>query len=423
MEWIPEIDVGVVGEAYVTFPEILSMADSHNRDFSKTLGVIQRGQDGQARLNEARPNIKNLDDLPWPAWELFPLDIYFGNSANLFSEEGYTSKKRLDVMGSVGCGLVCRYCWHLGTSGDMLIEKNEDETNDVVFTYGRNIRYFSPDYIVKMVKHLYDSYQIDMASFIDENFMTMDAYSRGTWLKELSGKWIEAGLQPTCRQKGIPHDESCCGVHWNGTSHASLHNPDTLKVMFEAGCSHLVYGLESFDPIILKNLGKGSTAKKNIESVKICMDSGIKPIPNIILGFPEETFQSVRHTIEALIKLGITAKPHFATPYPGSEWYYTYKNSILEQYDGDLEKFIKALGDASQITAVISHKFSGMELLGLQQIMYHKDLRLLQQAEHHWGHADELMNSLAKPTPSFNIRKNKESSPVESERRSFVANS
>jgi anaerobic magnesium-protoporphyrin IX monomethyl ester cyclase len=40
MEWIPEIDVGVVGEAFVTFPEILQMVDEGDRDFKDMLGVI-----------------------------------------------------------------------------------------------------------------------------------------------------------------------------------------------------------------------------------------------------------------------------------------------------------------------------------------------------------------------------------------------
>jgi len=419
MEWIAEIDLGVVGEAFVTFPEVLGMLDRGERDFSTTLGVICRDASGKPVLTATRPNIKNLDDLPWPAWDLFPLDIYFKNSTNLFSEEGFTSKRRLDVMGSVGCSLICRYCWHLGTTGEMLVEKDGNGENDVVFTYGRNIRYHSPKYIVKMVKHLHEHYGIDLASFLDENFMTMDAYSRGTWLKELCETWIAEGLQPTCRRDGIPHDENCTGVHWNGTSHAALHRPDILKHMHLAGCSHLVYGLESFDPVILKNLGKGSTKKKNIESVQICLDSGIKPIPNVIIGFPEESFDSVRAMIEAMIQLNITAKPHFATPYPGSEWFFTYKASIIEQYGGDLEAFIKDLGDASQISSVISHKFSSMELLGLQHFVYTKNLRLLDQAEKHWGHADELMNQIARPAPSFNIRPNKERSPIEEERRSF----
>ena len=411
-EWIPEIDVGCIGESFVTFPEVLDRIDDKSFNFSSVLGVIHRDLTGKSFLTNVRPNIQELDDLPWPAWDLFPLDIYFKNSANLFSEESFTSKRRMDINGSFGCGLTCKYCWHLGTTGDMLIEENDQGDKDVVFTYGRNIRYHSADYIVNMVKHLHDKYDIDFAAFIDENLMTMDVASKGKWLIELCDKWIEAGLQPTCRQKGIQHDEHCKGVHWNGTSHAGLHRPSILKKMHEAGCSHLVYGLESFDPKILRNLGKGSNARKNKESVAVCMASGIKPIPNIIIGFPEESFESIQNTIDALNELGITAKPHFATPYPGSEWYYNYKESILEQYNGDLEAYIMDLGDASKITAVISHEFSAMQLLGLQQIVYYKDKRLLEQAEKHWGEAQKLTTPVAIPRASFNIQPVKVSGPV-----------
>ncbi|XQW85825.1 B12-binding domain-containing radical SAM protein [Thalassotalea piscium] len=413
-KWIPEIDVGCIGESFETFPAVLEKIDNNDFDYSTVLGVIHRDLTGKSFLTQVRPNIKELDTLPWPAWELFPLDIYFANSANLFSEESFTSKRRMDINGSFGCGLTCKYCWHLGTTGDMLIEENEEGENDVVFTYGRNIRYHSADYIVKMVKHLYDTYNIDFAAFIDENLMTMDVASKGTWLKELCAKWIEAGLQPTCRQQGIAHDENCKGVHWNGTSHAGLHRPDTLKLMYEAGCTHLVYGLESFDPHILRNLGKGSNARKNKQSIATCLDSGIKPIPNIIIGFPEETFDSVRNTINALIELGITAKPHFATAYPGSEWYYAYKDSILKQYDGDLEAYIMDLGDASKITATISQEFSPVQLLGLQQIVYLKDLRLLELSENHWAPVQQYLAPVVEPKTSFNLRSVKQAGPIAS---------
>ncbi len=183
--------------------------------------------------------------------------------------------------------------------------------------------------------------------------------------------------------------------------------------MGKSGCSHLVYGLESFDPKILKNLGKGSNQQSNIDCIKITLDSGIAPLPNIIIGFPEETFESIRNTINALLELGIHCKPHFATPYPGSEWYYTYKDSILKQYNGDLEAFIADLGDASKITAVISHKFSAMELLGLQHIVMTRDLRLLNQAEGHWGKADEKTVAVAVPQQSFNIVPKKIQAPAE----------
>lgn len=421
MTWLPEIDLGVLGEAFVTWPEVLAKIDKGDFDFSETLGVCYRDSSGEPHVAFVRPTIKDLDVLPYPAWDLLPMDIYFANSSELYSEASYTSMRRIDVNGSFGCNLVCRYCWHLGTTGDMVVKKNEaDGKNDVVFSFGRTIRYHSPAYIVKMVKTLVEKYDIDYTSFIDENFMTMDLYSGRTWLKELSAAWIEAGLQPTCRRDGIPHDENCRGVHWSGTSHAALAQKETLEAMYKAGCACLVYGIESFDPVVLKNLGKASTQKHNVESLQICMNTGIIPIPNIIIGFPEDTFEGIRETIQCLIKLGIHAKPHFATPYPGSEWYYKYKNSIIQQYSGDLEAFVRDLGDASKITAVISHNFSPVELLGLQQIVATWDLKRLAQSEEHWRKnqkTDDEFQSMVKSEESFNFVRKKLPAPVEEEGR------
>ncbi len=413
LTWLKEIDLGIMGEAFVTWPEVLEKIDRKDFDFSKTLGVCFRDSQGKVVITNVRPNIHDLDILPYPAWDLLPLEIYFKNSSMLYSEAGYNSKRRIDIMGSLGCSLICKFCWHLGTTGDMVVEKDENGDNDVKFTYGRNIRYHSPQYIVKMVKTLVEKYQVDFIYFIDENFMTMDVASGRSWLKDLCAMWIKEGLQPTSRRDGLPDNENKGGVFWSGTSHASLSNKEILEIMYKAGCSHLVYGIESFDPVILKTLGKGVNQKHNLTAPKICMDTGIVPIPNIIIGFPLESFQSVRITIESLIKLGIHCKPHFATPYPGSEWYYAYKDSILEQYNGDLEKFILDLGDASKISAVISHNFSPMQLLGLQQIVMQRDLRLLDLAEKHWGLADQMVNPLARPKESFNMVKAKVKAPME----------
>ena len=198
----------------------------------------------------------------------------------------------------------------------MAILPKDDGKNEVVFSYARDIRYHSPEYIVDMVLTLKKKYNIDFANFLDENLMTMHTASGKKWLFDICNEWDKAGLVPS-------RDEHNQGVYWSGTSHASLANTPILEAMYKAGCTHLVYGLESFDPKILKNLGKGTNRANNIRSVGQCMDTGIIPVPNIIIGFPEETFESIRNTITALIELGIHAKPHFATAYPGSEWYYT----------------------------------------------------------------------------------------------------
>jgi radical SAM superfamily enzyme YgiQ (UPF0313 family) len=409
MKWLPEIDLGIVGEAFVTWAEVLKMVDERDLDFSKTLGVIWRDK-GEPILNPARPVIHDLDSIPFPAWHLFPLDeIYFKNSSSLFSEDAYLATRRIDINASYGCSLICRYCWHLGTTGDMLVEDRGDGTNDVVFTYGRNLRYHSPDYVVEMVTRLKKEYGIDFANFLDENLMTMDTSSGHKWLGQICDAWIKAGLAP---RRGISPQP---GVFWSGTSHASLYRVPLLEQMYGAGCTHLVYGLESFDPSILKKLGKGTSRQNNIDCIGDTMRTGIIPIPNIILGFPEETFESVRNTITALIKLGIHARPHFATAYPGSEWYYAYKEHIRSQYAGDLEAYVADLGDATKITGTISHNFSPMELLGLQDIVAKRDLRLLDLSE-----AAYTPKKLTAPKESFNFRPKRQPGPLEQIRVSVV---
>ena len=412
MQFLPQIDVGIVGEAFVTWPAVLEQLQNKDFDFSDTLGICYRDKEGTV-LNRVRANIKDMDVLPYPAWDLLPLDIYFKNSSLLYSESAYLSKRRMDIMGSLGCSLVCKFCFHLGTTGEMVIEENEKGVNDVRFTYGRNIRYHSPAYIVGMVKELVKRYNVDFVDFIDENLMTMDVSSGRTWMKEICELWIKEGLQPTSRRDGVPDEQNKGGVFWSGTSHANLATKEVLQMMYKAGCSHLVYGIESFDPAILKTMGKGVVQKHNIEAIQVCMDTGIIPLPNMIIGFPLETFDSIRTNIEWLTKLGITCKPHFATPYPGSEWFFTYKTSILEQYDGDLEAFIMDLGDASKPTCTICHKFSPGILMGLQQIVLEKNLRLLTQTEKHWAGADALTQSLAVPKTSFNIINKKVNAPME----------
>ena len=405
MDWLPEVDVGLVGECFRSWPELLQRVDEGEKDFSDMAGIVYRDPAGPV-LTAARPVIHDLDELPFPAWDLFPLEeVYFKNSSSLFSEEAYLAQRRIDVNGSFGCSLICRYCWHLGTTGDMLVERSSNDGNarDVVFTYGRNIRYHSPTYIVAMVQELKRTYQIDFVNFLDENLMTMHASSGRKWLHQLSDEWIRAGLQSVRGKSPQP------GVFWSGTSHAGLYDQGVLEHMAAAGCTHLVYGLESFDPGILKRLGKGTTRQKNIDSVGDTLKAGIIPIPNIIIGFPEETYETLRNTITALIALGIHAKPHFATAYPGSEWYYAYKGHIAAQYGGDLEAYVLDLGDATKITGTISHHFTPAELLGLQEIVAKRDLRLLALTEA----ASPLRAAQCNPQPSFNFRAKKQDGPME----------
>lgn len=393
MRMLPEVDVGCIGEGFVTFPEILSHVDhiaaGGQPQWGKVNGTISRGVDGKLVLAPQRDLIHDLDTLPYPAWYLFPLEeVYFKNSEMMFSVEGMMAKRRLDINASYGCSLICRYCYHLGIAGDMRYEQGEDGEIEVAFdkpgTYTRVIRYHSPEYIVKMARHMVDTYNIDYVLFLDENLMTMDQYSGRTWLKDICRLWHEAGLAPEYVRDAKGEIVDWTGIHWSGTSHATLCTKEILKIMREAGCAHLVYGYESFAAHVLKTVGKGSTPATNTRSFFWTLDAGIRPVPNQIIGFPADDFESIKANMAAWDDLGMIVKPHFATPYPGSEWFTVYRDKIIAQYGGDLEAFISALGDASSISAVISHNFNAVELIGLREMMLNKDVKRIDEYERIW---------------------------------------
>jgi len=391
MTFLPEVDVGVIGEAYVTFPQILRMVDAGARDWTRIDGTISRLPGGGLAISRQRDLMQDLDTLPYPAWELFPLEeIYFPNSQMLFSVEGMLTRRRLDINASYGCSLICRFCYHLGIAGDMRYEAG-DSPGDVRIAfdepgeYTRNIRYHSPEYIVGLAKYAKDRFNIDFIGFLDENLMTMDQYSKRTWLRRICELWIDAGLQPACSRDGKSHDHDCHGgVHWSGTSHASLCSAEILRLMRLAGCSDLVYGYESFSPQVLKGLGKGTTPANNLRSFFWTLEAGIRPIPNQIIGFPTEDFESIYQNMDAWKKLGIVVKPFFATPYPGSEWFTVFRKDIDAQYAGDLESFVLDLGDATEISAVISKNFNAVELLGLRELMIRHDYDRIRAYEKLW---------------------------------------
>ena len=389
MTLLPEVDVGVIGEAYATFPELLTLVDSGSRDWSRVNGTISLGLDNIPVYGQQRALLRNLDTLPYPAWQLFPLEeVYFRNSEMLFSVEGMLSTRRLDINASYGCSLVCRFCYLLGLSGDMRYEQRPDGRTRVAFdepgNYTRDIRYHSPEYVVELALYARRRFGIDYVAFLDENLMTMDAASKRTWLRQICELWIKAGLQPDCVRAGRPHDGDCHGVHWDGTSHATLVNRDVLSIMRRAGCASLVYGYESFSPQILKRMGKGTTPAHNVRSFFWTLEAGIRPVPNQIIGFPSEDFESIRANMAAWKRLGILVKPFFATAYPGSEWYSVYRDRILEQYDGNLEAYLLDLGNATSVTGVISHNFNAVELLGLRELMVNFDERHLREYELIW---------------------------------------
>src|SRR5438046_2344784 len=107
-----QVDIGVLGEAFFTFNEILGQLDAKALVPGSITGIIYRDDSGPLVMTPARELLHDLDWLPYPAYNLFPLEeVYFPNSQALFSEEGMMARRRLDVNASYGCSLVCKFCF------------------------------------------------------------------------------------------------------------------------------------------------------------------------------------------------------------------------------------------------------------------------------------------------------------------------
>ena len=110
--------------AYKTIVDVLDALDTKNYDLKNVDGLILRGDNNKIIFTKQRTLLHDLDLLPYPAYELFPVkEVYFKNSALMYSEEGMLATRRMDINGSIGCSLVCKFCYHLGITGDMKYKK------------------------------------------------------------------------------------------------------------------------------------------------------------------------------------------------------------------------------------------------------------------------------------------------------------
>tara|TARA_B110000467_G_C18314582_1_gene480573 strand:+ start:267 stop:1874 length:1608 start_codon:yes stop_codon:yes gene_type:complete len=384
MDMMPELDYGCVGESYVTLPELLHAIDK-NEDPSNVKGIFYR-KDGMIKFSEPRELIADMDWLPFPAYKYAPLDIYFKNSGIIMSEESLKSKKRLDACMSLSCPFLCRFCWDLGVTSNTKMEVIDGKPEPKTGRPGRAsiVRHHSAEYFANYVEHLrkdftkipWDEegngvgYPVDFIATVDENLVAHDAQTRFTWLDDVKDELWKRDLIADCIKNGVPHDpKTCDGPHYGGTSHAGLINEKTLKTLKDIGVTYLDYGLEHWDNKILRNLGKGATAAANKKAIKLTMDAGISPIPNQIIMFPDESWESLNTMLDAWEDTKIVTSPFICTPYPGAEWYIKYKDFILEQYDGSLEAFIEDLEDATKVTALLTKNFTPAEAVGIQNIM------------------------------------------------------
>ena len=102
----------------------------------------------------------------------------------------------------------------------------------------------------------------------------------------------------------------------------------------EAGCLSVGYSLESGNDEILKTMNKRVEAKYFEEQVKICREAGIMTRTGLVIGYPEETPETIAESMKMCEKLGIYPSTGFLLPLPETGmWDYAVENGHITDTD------------------------------------------------------------------------------------------
>jgi anaerobic magnesium-protoporphyrin IX monomethyl ester cyclase len=394
MKFNPEIDIACIGEGEVTWKEILSEAKSKN--WKSVKGICYR-QDDEIIFTEPRPLIPNMDDIPYPAYDLMDLDSYFKYSGSMWYDGAYQSKRRINFVTERGCPRQCTFCTHNGMNRwdqEALLGEEKMNLLDSEAGFQPVMRFFSAEYITNQAKMLYEKYKVDYICLLDEN---LTASSRR--VHDLCDSWIKEELNSKIKL---------------GTSgDAPSITPQVVKHMKKAGFTFISIGGESgSDKILLEDIGKGVTVAHNQSAVDILKKEGIMPIMTFMVGNPNENIDDVLQTVEFFIKNNVTIDPFICTPYPGTKIFMDYQDFILQQYDERLkllndhpnpkiseelvkqwkdealEKFLLSLNNATDYSCTVSQHFDFGDLLTIKYLMHKCDVEKLLKLAHlrNWEH-------------------------------------
>ena len=299
-------DVIVMGEGEITIVELLD-ALKNKITFHEIKGIAFRDfRDGdKVIINERRTLIEDVDSIPFPAYELFPMEYY------RLMREPYCSNTDflLPMLSGRGCRFRCNFCYRM------------DE----------GFRARSSEYIIEEIKFLKTNYGITYIVFSDE--LLMSSYDR---IIELCNDFIKHKVD----------------IKWNCNGRLNYARKDVLNLMKKAGCVFINYGIESMDDQILKNMNKALTTRQIIKGIEATLEADISPGFNIIFGNIGESRETLRKGVDFLLKYDGGAQMRTIRPvtsYPGCDlYYYAIEKGLLK----DCEDFYENKHINSDLLAI-----------------------------------------------------------------------
>lgn len=298
-----EADLVVIGEGEETVVDLLNGISS-GKSLEKIEGIAYRNG-GHVVVNRRRPLIQDIDRIPWPAYDMFPIEYY----RLLRLPHSRNCDFAMPLLSARGCLFKCNFCYRM------------DE----------GYRARSPEGIIEEITYLHRDFGINYIDFSDELLMS----SKGRVVA-----LCEAILNSKLRFK------------WNCNGRLNFATPEIVRLMKSAGCVYVNYGIEAYDDQTLRHMKKGLTTKQIKRGIEATLEAGISPGFNIIFGNIGESMETLRKGAAFLLKYDDgsefrTIRP--VTPYPGSPlYYYAIEKGLLK----DVEDFYENRHTNSDLLSV-----------------------------------------------------------------------
>jgi pyruvate-formate lyase-activating enzyme len=241
MERRPFVDAVVLGEGERSFPDLArAFADG---DGGAVAGTLRRDAGGAVLDGGPRPLVPNLDELPIPAYDMYP----------------GTPGEEIFVEAGRGCPFQCTFC-------------------STAPFWQRRHRVKSPARLleeIRLVQRLFQSTRVHFT----HDLLTTDKQ----WVRQLCAALVTAGTP----------------VKWTCSARTDTVDRDLLELMARAGCNAIYFGIESGSARVLKDIAKDVPIERSLEVLHLCREVGIRPNAGFIAGFPSEDRRSLADTFVA----------------------------------------------------------------------------------------------------------------------------
>lgn len=282
----------ILGEGEETFLDYcLSLKNSAEKiDSVRGIAYYKNGEVHSSR----RERIKLLDEIPWPKWDLFPIDNYL----NLGVCATVHNKKSMVMLTSRGCPYKCSFC-----SAPVMWDK---------YVFHRK-----PEEIIREIRFYIEKYQINHIEFMD-----LVGLVNKNWTLDFCKKMKDAKLPIT--------------FTFSPGTRSEILSREVLQGLKDAKLLRIQYAPDSGSTEEAKLLKKNANLEKMTESISNSVELGLPICSNILIGFPGQKLSSLFDTAIFCLKLAYVGVDdvliHNFVPYSGSEFQMKLKNDPEQKY-------------------------------------------------------------------------------------------